>query len=94
MYAIRSYYETLVAERGRDAVEAAWSAGEREISEEFLAHARAIRAEKDRAARTGETPKVLELLRGWGGATLVYRRKLTDSPAYRNNHEEIRNNFV
>ncbi len=82
-------YETLVAERGRDAVEAAWSAGEREISEEFLAHARAIRAEKDRAARTGETPKVLELLRGWGGATLVYRRKLTDSPAYRNNHEEI-----
>ncbi|SBW07567.1 conserved hypothetical protein [uncultured Alphaproteobacteria bacterium] len=82
-------YETLVAERGRTAVEAAWKPAEREVAEEFLGHARAIRAERARAAAAGEAPKVLELLRSWGGATLVYRRKLTDSPAYRNNHEEI-----
>lgn len=82
-------YDALVAERGRTAVEGRWTAAERAVAEEFLAHARAIRAERARAAAAGETPKVLELLRGWGGATLVYRRKLTDSPAYRNNHEEI-----
>lgn len=82
-------YETLVAERGRTAVEAAWTLGERAVAEEFLAHARAIRAERARAKAAGEPAKVLELLRSWGGATLVYRRKLTDAPAYRNNSEEI-----
>jgi len=82
-------YEALVADKGQAAVEAAWTPGEREIATEFLAHGRAIRAERDRAKATGTAPKILELLRAWGGVTLVYRRKLTDSPAYRNNHEEI-----
>ncbi len=31
---------------------------------------------------------MLELLQGWGGATIAYRRTLTESPAYRN-HEEV-----
>jgi NADPH-dependent glutamate synthase beta subunit-like oxidoreductase/NAD(P)H-flavin reductase len=82
-------HETLVAEKGQAAVEAAWSLAERETALEFLAHARAIRAERERAKTTGQAPKILELLRSWGGVTLVYRRKLTESPAYRNNHEEI-----
>jgi NADPH-dependent glutamate synthase beta subunit-like oxidoreductase len=28
-------------------------------------------------------------VRGWGGVSLVYRRGLTESPAYRLNHEEV-----
>ena len=46
-------YEALVAEIGEDAIEAAWTPEEREIAEEFLAHARAIRAERGRPRRAG-----------------------------------------
>ncbi len=39
-------YETLSAERGEATVRARWSKEETEIGEEFLAHGRAIRAER------------------------------------------------
>ena len=42
-------YRTLVAERGEAAVRAGWTAEEAEIADEFLAHAAAIRAERDAA---------------------------------------------
>jgi hypothetical protein len=29
------------------------------------------------------------LVRNWGGVSLVYRKRIQDSPAYRLNHEEI-----
>jgi NADPH-dependent glutamate synthase beta subunit-like oxidoreductase/NAD(P)H-flavin reductase len=84
-----SRYEALAAERGEAALRERMSDGEKEIADEFLAHARAIRAERAAARAEKREAHILELLRGWGGATLVYRRKLTESPAYRNNHEEI-----
>src|ERR1700726_3067202 len=40
-----SRYETLAAERGEPAVSGQWAGAEREIAEEFIAHARAIREE-------------------------------------------------
>ncbi len=58
-----------------------WSAEERRIAEEFLAHARALRA-----ARPEER---LGLLKSWGGVTIAYRRRLVDSPSYTLNHEEV-----
>src|SRR6266850_699480 len=58
-----------------------WSAEERQIAEEFLAHARALRA-----ARPEER---LGLLKSWGGVTIAYRRRLVDSPSYTLNHEEV-----
>ena len=48
-----SRYETLVAERGEEAVRAEWSGAEREVAEEFIAHARAIRAEREAARARG-----------------------------------------
>ena len=42
-----------------------------------------------RAAAAGEAPDFVPLVRGWGGVTLAYRKKMTDSPAYRLNHEEV-----
>jgi NADPH-dependent glutamate synthase beta subunit-like oxidoreductase/NAD(P)H-flavin reductase len=65
-----------------------WSAAERETAEEFLAHARALRAERAAATAEGRAPRIAALVRGWGGATVAYRRRLIDSPAYRN-HEEV-----
>jgi NADPH-dependent glutamate synthase beta subunit-like oxidoreductase len=81
-------YETLVAERGEAAVRAAYTGDEAQIADEFIAHGRAIRAEKTEALRAGRMPRILELLQSWGGATMAYRRKLVESPAYRN-HEEV-----
>jgi len=82
------HYETLVAERGEAAVRAAFSAEEAEIADEFLGHARAIRAEIAEARRSGRTAAISALLQSWGGATIAYRRTLLESPAYRN-HEEV-----
>src|SRR4029077_13528721 len=82
-------YETLVAEKGESVVEAAWTAQEREIAAEFLAHARAIRAERAAADREGRAARIVLLLQAWGGATIAYRRRLIDSPSYTLNHEEV-----
>ncbi|MDD3652458.1 FAD-dependent oxidoreductase, partial [Immundisolibacter sp.] len=82
-------YETLCAERGEAAVRARWDAEEQTIADEFIGHARAIRAERAAAAAENRAPRVLELLRSWGGATLVYRRRLVDAPCYTLNHEEV-----
>jgi NADPH-dependent glutamate synthase beta subunit-like oxidoreductase/NAD(P)H-flavin reductase len=84
-----SRYEALVAERGADAVEAGWTADDREVAAEFLDHARALRAERAAAAAAGRAAQIIELLREWGGATICYRRRLIDSPSYTLNHEEV-----
>jgi NADPH-dependent glutamate synthase beta subunit-like oxidoreductase/NAD(P)H-flavin reductase len=59
----------------------AWTPEERAIAEEFIAHARALRAAKPEAR--------LGLLQSWGGSTIAYRRRLVDSPSYTLNHEEV-----
>jgi len=58
-----------------------WSPEEREIAEEFIAHARAL--------RNTEPENRLRLLKSWGGATIAYRRRMIDSPSYTLNHEEV-----
>ncbi len=82
-------YERLVGERGEAAVRAAWSEEDGEIADEFLAHARALREERAAAAAEGREPRVRELLDGWGGVTLAYRKRLIDAPSYTLNHEEV-----
>ncbi len=83
------HFETLAAERGADAVRAAWSPVEAAIADEFLDHARAIRAERDAAMREGRAARVNDLLQAWGGVTIAYRRRMVDSPSYSLNHEEV-----
>ena len=58
-----------------------WSPEEREIADEFIAHAKALR-KTDPESRLG-------LLKSWGGATIAYRRRMIDSPSYTLNHEEV-----
>jgi NADPH-dependent glutamate synthase beta subunit-like oxidoreductase/NAD(P)H-flavin reductase len=82
-------YEQLCVERGAAQVHAGWSKEDAELAAEFLQHAKAIRAERERAASLGEEPKILELLQRWGGVTLAYRKRMIDSPAYTLNHEEV-----
>jgi NADPH-dependent glutamate synthase beta subunit-like oxidoreductase/NAD(P)H-flavin reductase len=82
-------YETLVAERGAEAVRAEWNGAEREVAEEFIAHAGALRAEREAAGREGRAPRFAVLIDGWGGVTIAYRRRLIDAPSYTLNHEEV-----
>ncbi len=58
-----------------------WSAEEGEIAEEFIVHAKALRA--------AQPAERLALLQAWGGATIAYRRRMVDSPSYTLNHEEV-----
>jgi len=82
-------YELLAREHGEAAARIAWNPEERETADEFIAHARAIRAERAAAAKEGREPRVLQLLQSWGGATIAYRKRLVDSPSYTLNHEEV-----
>ncbi|MBN9488909.1 MAG: FAD-dependent oxidoreductase [Alphaproteobacteria bacterium] len=82
-------HETLVSERGEAKVRAGWSEEELEIADEFIAHARAIRAERAVAAKEDRAPDIAKLVNGWGGVTIAYRRRLIDSPSYTLNHEEV-----
>jgi NADPH-dependent glutamate synthase beta subunit-like oxidoreductase/NAD(P)H-flavin reductase len=82
-------FESLCAQRGEATIRASWAAEESEIGDEFIRHAKAIRAERARAAATGTPARILELLNSWGGVTLAYRKRMFDSPAYTLNHEEI-----
>lgn len=82
-------YETVVAEFGEEAVVAKFDDEEINVFREFLEHGRAIRAERERAYERDETPNFVPLVQAWGGVSLVYRKRLQDSPAYRLNHEEV-----
>ena len=82
-------YETLVAERGVEAVQAGWRDEEREIAEEFIEHGQMLREERAAAEREGRAPRFIDLLNGWGGVTIAYRRRLIDAPSYTLNHEEV-----
>ena len=62
---------------------------ERKVLGEFIVHGKAIRAERERAAEAGEDPNFVPLIQSWGGVSLVYRKRMQDSPAYRLNHEEV-----
>ncbi len=83
------HYEALAADLGEDRLRASWDEEEREVLDEYLTHGRAVRAERARAAKAGEAPNFVPLVRGWGGVTIAYRKRLVDAPAYRLNHEEV-----
>ncbi|HEU4596896.1 MAG TPA: FAD-dependent oxidoreductase, partial [Pyrinomonadaceae bacterium] len=86
-------HEALSAEFGEEEVLRRLDAEERATYEEFLAHGRAVRAERERARDAGEEPDFVPLVRGWGGVTIAYRKRLIDAPAYRLNHEEVAKAF-
>jgi hypothetical protein len=82
-------YEALCAQSGEAAVRAAFDEEEQVLLDEFVAHGREVRAERARAAAARRPPEFVPLMKRWGGVSLVYRKGMLDSPAYRLNHEEI-----
>jgi NAD(P)H-flavin reductase/NADPH-dependent glutamate synthase beta subunit-like oxidoreductase len=82
-------HDALCADAGEAAARAIYDSEELEVLDQFLEHGRAVRAERLRAMAAGEAPDFVPLVRGWGGVTLAYRKRMVDSPAYRLNHEEV-----
>lgn len=60
------------------------------IIHEMIEHAKQIREERNKARELGQIPNFINLLRRWGGVTIVYRKTMQESPAYRRNHEELK----
>jgi len=82
-------YEILTVDKGESLVRAHFDSEELEVADEFLTHARALRAERALAQREKRKPQLKKLLRSWGGATIAYRKRLIESPSYTLNHEEV-----
>lgn len=82
-------YEQVASEFGEEKALSVFDTEESGVFAEFLDHGRQIRAERARAAAAGEEPNFVPLVKSWGGVSLVYRKRLQDSPAYRLNHEEV-----
>ena len=82
-------YEQITAEFGEEEVLAKFDEEELRVLQEFLEHGKEVRAERARAAAAGEEPNFVPMVHGWGGVSLIYRKRLQDSPAYRLNHEEV-----
>lgn len=86
-------YQKLSDKNGEQKIRSLWTEEESIIADEFLSHARAIKAERESAEEQNREAKIVELLNQWGGATIAYRRKMTAAPSYQLNHEEIEKAF-
>ncbi|AIL13602.1 hypothetical protein IM40_09115 [Candidatus Paracaedimonas acanthamoebae] len=73
-------YHALVEKLGYEEVTRDWQVEDHAIAQEFLAHARLFMQTKN---------TLQETLESLGGATILYRKNLTDAPSYRLNHEEV-----
>ncbi|HVN87402.1 MAG TPA: FAD-dependent oxidoreductase [Candidatus Binatia bacterium] len=82
-------FERLKHRIGEDAIWAKLDAEEARTVRTWLDHGRMVQAERAAARAAGRPTDFARLVRGWGGVTIVYRKRLQDAPAYRLNHEEI-----
>ncbi len=79
----------LTKSRTGEALRAMFDEEEWGVLQEHLRHAKAIADERALAAKEGRPARIQRLLDAWGGVSLVYRKSVNDSPAYRLNHEEV-----
>lgn len=86
-------YQILRAHYNETTLRAQFTSDNLLILDEMLDHAQQLIDERARAAEENREPNLITLLRDWGGVTIVYRRRLQDSPAYRLNHEEVSKAF-
>lgn len=88
-----SRHETLLSAYGEAHLHDELDHESQVILAEFLAHGKAVRLEREKAQQENRQPNFIQLIRSWGGVTIVYRKKMQASPAYINNHEELHKAF-
>lgn len=82
-------YETLAKVIGEARIREHFDEQSLAMLQEFLTHGKAVRVERERAAKSNDQVNFINLIRSWGGVTVTYRRQVQESPAYKRNHEEI-----
>lgn len=82
-------YHRLCTLLGTETVRAQFNALDLEILDEHLQHAKIVQEERARARAENRLPHLQRVLQTFGGVTLVYRRRMQESPAYISNHEEL-----
>lgn len=86
---VEQSFNRLVEECGEDQVWSRFTAAETEKLEEWLTHAVAWRNYQQQCQAEEQPVDAARFLQRYGGVTIVYRKRLEDSPAYRSNHEEL-----
>ena len=82
-------YQILTAVQGEAAIRGAWDEEEREIAEEFLSHARAIRAERREAEKKGVPRVSWNCFRPGAAPRSPTGNGSSIAPRYTLNHEEV-----
>ena len=72
-----------------DYFDVTYDAEEKLTAQTFFEHGKIIHEVRNEAKRNNQTPDFLPYLKEWGGVTLIYRKQLKQSPAYKLNHEEV-----
>jgi NADPH-dependent glutamate synthase beta subunit-like oxidoreductase len=72
-----------------DYFDVTYDAEEKITAQTFFEHGMIIHEMRNEAKRNNQTPDFLPYLKEWGGVTLIYRKQLKQSPAYKLNHEEV-----
>jgi NADPH-dependent glutamate synthase beta subunit-like oxidoreductase/NAD(P)H-flavin reductase len=82
-------FEEMESSYGRQHIVAMLDLENQETLDEFLHHGRELRDVETKSANEGSEPDYINLVRSWGGVTVVYRKGINESPAYQRNHEEL-----
>lgn len=88
---ISERYQTLVQHSSEKTIRETFDPLSLKILDEYCAHAKIVQEERETAAKENRPPDFNKLIRAWGGVTVVYRRSMQESPAYKRNHEEVEN---
>ncbi|MDQ3021493.1 MAG: FAD-dependent oxidoreductase [Bacteroidota bacterium] len=86
--ALKKYEETIL-KFGEESFWNMFDDEEKKIMKTFIEHGKEVKAEQVNAKSLNKKPNLIPLLKKWGGVTIVYRKRLVESPAYRLNHEEV-----
>lgn len=86
-------YEEIIKDTPEESFWKMYNENEKYIIKTFIEHGKEIRDEQEKSVVEKREPDIISLIRKWGGVTLVYRKRMQDSPAYRLNHEEIIEGF-
>lgn len=72
-----------------DYFDVTYDSEEKLTAQTFFEHGKIIHEVRNEAKRNNQAPDFLPYLKEWGGVTLIYRKQLKQSPAYKLNHEEV-----
>ncbi len=86
---IQARYQILSQSLGEARVREHFDENSLLILDEFLQHAQAVAQERALAEQEKREVDFIQLIHAWGGVSVVYRRQMQASPAYRRNHEEL-----